>query len=344
MIRVTLCKDDRIIAQDISWEEFMAKYRFQSGLVWIDMDQADEQEWQQLCQYFDLEQSTITTSKHYTEYPLIEEYDDYTFIATHIYELNHVSLKSIKKELDIFIGNSYLITVHRGEMMLIDRIRDSIGSISSYIRNDHSMLAIYILIEHLNSFNQIVNLLENRVETIEESILKNEKDDILDDIINFRSYCNQLKRNIRPICDQYHHFTLFNSSRLSERSSRALRILEDKAFAVRENIDIIRDSLSSLQDSYLTVVSNRMNEISFRMNEVIHQLTLVSTIFLPLSFITGWYGMNFKNMPLIEWWLGYPVIIVVTIGIAFFLNRLFKRRGWYFVTIEKKNRKRKNDK
>ena len=344
MIRVTLCKEDHVVAQNVTWEDYMEKYRFQSGLIWIDMDQPDEEEWEKLCQYFDLDNLTILTSKHYTEYPVIDEYEDYIFIATHFYELNHVNLSSIKKELDIFIGNGYLITVHRGEISLINRIRETMSSIIPYVKNDHSMMAIYILQEHLGTFNQVVDLLENRVEGIEKIILKESSDEVLDDLINFRSYCNELKRSIRPICDQYHHFAVLDSSKLSIRATRSLKILEDRAFAIRENIDIIRDSISSLQDSYMTVVSNKMNELSFKMNEVIHQLTLVSTIFLPLTFITGWYGMNFKFMPELNYRYGYPIIIAVTIAIAIFLNKFFRIKGWYFRQKNKFLKKGKHEK
>lgn len=94
----------------------------------------------------------------------------------------------------------------------------------------------------------------------------------------------------------------------------------------------------------MTVVSNRMNELSFKMNEVIHQLTLVSTIFLPLTFITGWYGMNFKHMPELNFKYGYPIIIVVTIAISIILNKFFKVRGWYFRQKNKLFKKGKNEK
>ncbi len=329
MIKVNFWKDNSQLFSDLSWESYLSDYKLHTGLVWIDMFQANEEEWAEITDQYSLDQFAIQTSKYYTDYPVIEEYDNCVFLATHIYVMNTTTLSSVKKELDMFIGKEFLITAHRGDMPLIDHLRLTIGNAANFIRCDAGMLAAYILHEHISSIVKISDLIEDRVEQLETKILTQKIDRIMDEIMDLRGYCNHLKRNIRPLADQFNNLIVYDNELFTDRAKRSLSVLSEKTVSLIANIDLLRDSINGIQNSYLSVLSNKMSQSSYKMNEVIHRLTVVSTIFLPLTFITGWFGMNFTNMPLIKSSYGYAITFALTVFIAVFLNSLFKRKGWY---------------
>lgn len=327
MIGVSLFKDGQCIEHNVSWESFIQKYHYHSYMFWIDVNQADDREWEVLNAFFSFNDLTLINSKHYTEYPLIEEFDDYLFIATHLLLIGQDG-DLIKKELDMVVGDNFIITSHRSDLASIQRVNKKICNSGRGLKKGPSMILYYILEDHINTFAPIIKAFDDQIEALEERIILGDTEGVLDEIISKRKYSTRLKRMVSPLCDQYKQLAYPHRNFIAKEVSGALDLLEDRAFELKETIQLLRESLSSVQDSYLTVVSHKMNEITFTMNGIMQKLTLVSTIFLPLTFITGWYGMNFKNMPELEWNWGYPLIIFVTFVVTLGLVQLFRKNKW----------------
>jgi magnesium transporter len=168
---------------------------------------------------------------------------------------------------------------------------------------------------------EVLEQLSDDIEDLEQEVVQDATPQTLTKVHAFKREMILLRRSVWPVRETVNVLVRDESELVSDGTRLFFRDLYDHTIQIIDTVETFRDILSGLLDVYLSSISNRMNEI-------MKVLTIMSSIFIPLTFIVGVYGMNFKYMPELEWELGYSVTWIVMISIAVGLLVAFRRKGW----------------
>jgi magnesium transporter len=243
------------------------------------------------------------------------------------------------EQVSFILGKHYLLTVqeepeHDCFGVVRDRIRTNKGTIR---KRGADYLAYTLLDAIVDGFFPILEVYGESIEDLEDEVVETPTRQTLEKIHKLKRELLTLRRSIWPLRDAINLLIRDTSTELVGDDVRIyLRDCYDHTVQVLDMVETYRELASSLMDVYLSSVSNRMNEI-------MKVLTVISTIFIPLTFVAGVYGMNFNpdkspfNMPELNWYWGYPACWAVMLGIALVLIYYFKRKGWFenFSTLKK---------
>jgi magnesium transporter len=257
---------------------------------------------------------------HFLQRPKLDYYEGHTFYILHI--LNRNTWKP--EEVDIFSGERFLVTFHYQEHPEIDELWQRLETDAEARKKGPAFITCKIMDKIVDSYFPIAQQLEDRITVLEEKTRRyhTRLHILMDEVFAIRSQLLALRHTIWPMRDLLYRIlhserlTLSNEERLHYRNIHAH--LEKLA----SMIDSSREMTADIRDNYLSINSNRMNSIMMT-------LTVITTIFMPLTFIAGIYGMNFEYMPELKWKYGYFLVLGLMglIGLMMFL--WFKRKGWF---------------
>jgi magnesium transporter len=228
--------------------------------------------------------------------------------------------KKLPLEMDIVIGQNYVITIHKDEIPFLEEVYTEFQEIEGRMQNPGEIL-YHILDRCVDEYVIMVNHVEDQLDWMERGISRNPNMRIAKDIFSLKRVLHQLRRIMsdeKTIMGAVSHQNMPYT--VQEKDVYFIDIY-DHISRVIDSIDIFRDSLSGLLELQMAIKSDRMNEI-------MKTLTIISSIFLPLTFIVGLYGMNFHNMPELNWKYGYLGVIVLMVVIASGLIIYYRRRKW----------------
>jgi magnesium transporter len=260
--------------------------------------------------------------------PKIDNYDDYLFLIVKMIDLNPVQGLNIE-QVSFILGKNYLITFQEDEEDVFDIIRERIRENIGRIRKSGPDYLMYRLIDSI--VDKYYNLLDNfddRIERIEDKLIDSPDKISISSLHTLRKELAHLKRAVFPLQDIVYALEKERDTFLRKGTYLFLRDLADHLKHFIGGIESHREAVNGLMDLYLSSASHKMNEI-------IKFLTVISTIFMPLTFIVGIYGMNFKtdagwwNMPELSWKYGYPAIMFIMAAIAGAMVFYFKRKKWF---------------
>jgi len=259
---------------------------------------------------------------HTDQRPKFEDYGDYIFFVLKMLDYDAVKNEITIEQLSLVLGANYLISFQErpGDEFdsLRERIRKSVGRIRKFGTDYTAYALMDSVVDH---YFDVLEKIGEKIETVEAILASNPKPDTLRMIHELRRELIFLRRSVWPLREVIASMQRSDSSLIHESTELFLRDLHDHVIRVAEGIDTYRDMLSSMQDVYLSSISNRTNEI-------MKVLTLFSSIFLPLTFITGIFGMNFHNFPELEWHYGLQgtVGMMGVMGVSMYL--FFRRKKW----------------
>ncbi len=262
--------------------------------------------------------------------PKVEEYDDQLLIIAQMVMLRRSGKGFLSEQVSLILGKHYLLTVqeepeHDCFAAVRERIRLNKGTIR---KHNADYLAYTLLDSIIDGFFPILERYGEEIEELEDEVVANPTRQTLEKIHKIKRDLLTLRRSIWPQRDAINSLIRDGSDLISDEVRIYLRDCYDHAVQVLDMVETYRELASSLMDVYLSSVSNRMNE-------VMKFLTIVSTIFIPLTFIAGVYGMNFNtekspfNLPELNWYWGYPLCWAMMIAIATVLVVFFRRKGWF---------------
>lgn len=289
--------------------------------LWVDVVTPSEAELQVLRERFDLHPVAIDSCLRIDQRPKIEEYRRQLFIVLHklvVPKLADRDLGSL--ELHAFVGDGYLITIQDDELPEVAAVRER-ASKESALRDRSLVYAYYLVCERLAHTNfDALDVLFEAVESIEDSVLKQDDDDALPELFAAKRRLAAARRLVVPQREVLSLLLESGTEFIDERSRPYFRRVLDSLTRMSEGIDTQREILSNVLDAHLSLVSNRTNDI-------MKSLTLLSAIFLPLSFVTGFFGQNFTHLPFdnaVLMWAGLGLCLLLPIGMLVW----FKRRKW----------------
>jgi magnesium transporter len=289
--------------------------------LWVDVVTPSTAELELLRERFDLHPVAIDACLRVDTRPKVEEYREQLFTVLHklvVPERAEAPLTSL--ELHAFLGDGYLITIQDAQLPEVAEVRQRLLAEPSLLQRSF-VYAYYLVCERLAHANfDALDVLFETVESIEDSVLKQEDDDVLPELFVAKRRLAAARRLIVPQREVLALIIDSGTAYIDERSQPYFRRVLDMLMRMSEAIDTQREILSNVLDAHLSLVSNRTNEI-------MKSLTLLSAIFMPLGFVTGFFGQNFEHLPFGSvglMWLGLGMCVLLPVGMLLW----FRSRKW----------------
>ncbi|MFO5439469.1 MAG: magnesium/cobalt transporter CorA [Dolichospermum sp.] len=319
-----------LIRKQISYPEECINYLDTESVSWVDVQGLGNKDiLHRLGQSFDLHPLVLEDIVNMVERPKIEDYENQLVIIAHMVVPNNNNGSFYSEQVSLVLGKYYVLTVQEEpEHDCFDGVRMRIDKGKGIIRRQGSDYLAYSLLDAIiDGFFPVLELYGERIDELEEEVIVNPNQKTLQKIYQVRRELLQLRRAIWPQRDAINSLIRDGSELISDEVRIYLRDCYDHAVQVMDIVETYRELVAGLMDVYLSAISNKMNEI-------MKLLTVVSSIFIPLTFIAGVYGMNFNteksphNMPELNWYWGYPLCLGVMALVAISLLYFFWRRGW----------------
>lgn len=311
--------------------EECATYLDTESVSWIDVQGlGDTATIQQLGQVFQLHPLILEDVVNVPQRPKVENYGDQLLIVTQMVTYLPKQKQLVQEQISFVLSEHYLLTVQEEpEHDCFDPIRMRIQQNRGVIRRMGANYLLYALLDAIvDGFFPALEAYGDRLETLEDEVVSRPSQKTLHQIHRLKRELSNLRHTIWLQRETLSSLLRDNEEFMGGELDIYLRDCYDHGVQLLDIVESYRDRCSGLMDIYLSAISNRMNE-------VMKTLTVISTIFIPLTFIAGIYGMNFNpdaspfNMPELNWYWGYVAVWVLMIAIALGLIYFFWRRGWF---------------
>ncbi len=308
-----------------------AAYLDTESVSWVDMlGLGNKETWQQMGQIFNLHLMTQEDVVNVPQRPKVVDYEDHILIIAWMVMIKPNSYNFHKEQVSLILGKHYLLTVQEEpDYDCFDPVRDRIRKGQGSIRKHGADYLAYTLLDSIiDGFFPVLEVYGELIEELEDEVVVRPTRKTLEKIYKIRRELLTLRRAIWPQRDAINALIRDSSDLISPEVRIYLRDCYDHTVQVMDMVETYRELASGLMDVYLSSVGNKMNEI-------MKLLTVISSIFIPLTFVVGVYGMNFNteksplNMPELNWYFGYPLCWGLMVTIASSLVYFFWRRGWF---------------
>jgi len=254
--------------------------------------------------------------------PKIDEYEDYLFVVLKMmyYDKDEII---ISEQVSFVLGENYALSFQEAEGDVFDSLRDRIRTAKGRIRTSGSDYLLYALIDSVvDHYFVIIETMGNKIEDLEDNLFSGfSQKEVSQQIQDLKREVLKVRRAIFPLREIINRIEKTENRLIKKKTLQYYRDVYDHIIQIFENIEIYREMIWGLMDMYMTTISNRMNE-------VMKVLTIIATIFIPLTFIAGIYGMNFANMPELNYKYGYYIVWAVMIIVFLGMLYYFKKKKW----------------
>ena len=255
--------------------------------------------------------------------PKFEDYGDYVFVVVKRLSPDGADRMMQVEQVGMVLGKNYVITFEEGSEEAFESVRERIRSGRGRLRAMGPDYLLYALIDTVvDGYFAVMENLGERVEVLEETLVVRPGQATLRSIHDLKREVIYLRRSVWPLREVIAGLQREATCLVSDRMSVYLRDVYDHVVQIMDAVETYRDMLSGMLDIYLSSVSNRLNE-------VMKVLTFIATIFIPLTFIAGVYGMNFKHMPELDLSWGYPAVLLLMVAVTLAMVFYFKRKKWF---------------
>ena len=254
--------------------------------------------------------------------PKVDDHGDYLYIVVKMLHDKGKGGQIEAEQISLIVGPNFVFSFQESEGDVFDPIRERLRNGKGRIRKMGADYLAYSLLDAVvDYYFVILEKLGERIEFLEEGLVTDPQTQTLREIQNLKREMIFLRKALWPLREVVGALERGESPLFQKTTEVYLKDVYDHTIQVIDTIETFRDMLSGMLDIYLSSISNRLNA-------VMKVLTIIATVFMPLTFLAGVYGMNFKHMPELEWWWGYPLVWAVMIGIGGFMLFYFKKKKW----------------
>jgi magnesium transporter len=324
--RITLFDYDEqgVNEKEINEAEECSLYKDKPTVTWIDVIGLHQVEvLEKLNQCFGLHPLVLEDILNTDQRPKLEDLGDYLYIVLKSLFLSGQGKEEVGTEqVSLILGPNFVLSFEEREGGLFDSVRDRLRNDQGRLRKMGADYLVHALLDAIiDRYFVVLEKLGERIEFLEEDLVTRPAPGTLGEIHRLKREMIFLRKAVWPLREVIGSLERGDSPLVKESSVIYLRDIYDHTIQIIDNIETFRDMLSGMLDIYLSSISNRMNE-------VMKVLTIIATLFIPLTFIVGLYGMNFKNMPELEWPWGYPVVLLIMLTVVVFMLIYFRRKKW----------------
>jgi magnesium transporter len=255
--------------------------------------------------------------------PKFDEFDDHLFIVLRMFFLNEVENKLEGEQISFIVGANFVISFQERQGDVFEQVRERLRNGKGRIRKKGSDYLSYCLIDAIvDSYYTILETLGEHIESLQEELVSEPKQEDLQIIQDLKRDMLFFRKSVWPLREVIGGLVRSESTLIKQDVLVYIRDVYDHVIQAIDTIETYRDMLSAMLDIYLSSVGNRMNE-------VMKVLTIIATIFIPMTFLAGVYGMNFKYMPELGWRYAYLFFWIVVSVVLIAMIVYFKRRKWF---------------
>jgi magnesium transporter len=253
--------------------------------------------------------------------PKMEDYGDYIYLVLRNFH-GQENGDLLSDQVSIILGKSFILSFQEKESGLFDSIKDKMSKNKGRIRKEGTDYLAHAIIDNIvDNYFIVLDNLEEKIEDLEDDLVKKASPSTLDAIHILKRELILLRKSLWPLREAVSSLERSDSPLINKSTIVYFKDIYDHTMAIIDTVETFRDMLSGMLDIYLSTISNRLNE-------VMKVLTIIATIFMPLTFIAGVYGMNFKYMPELEFRWGYFCVLGIMLVIALLMVRYFKKKKW----------------
>jgi len=275
-----------------------------------------------LGQEFDVHPVVLEDIQNTVQRPKFEDYGNLLFFALRMLQWDDGESELNSEQLSILMGPSFVISFQERPGDVFDSIRDRLRRKKGRIREAGTDYLAYALLDMVvDTYFLILERLEDEMEDVEEMILSGHRERVIQDMQQIRKIIITVRRSVWPLRDMIAQLQKADFPRIGETTQVYFRDLHDHILRIIDTLEMMKDTGNTLMESYQTSISNDMNS-------VMKVLTFIATIFIPLTFIAGVYGMNFRYMPELDKAWAYPAVLAVMGAIALVMLIFFKLKKW----------------
>jgi len=330
-IKITLIDYDekQLTEKTIKRIEECFPFKEKPTVTWINIDGIyDTEIIEKIGKRFDLHPLLMEDIVNTGQRPKMEDFENYIFLVLKMLYFDEKNNEVKSEQISLIFGPNYVISFQELEGDVFDPIRDRIRKAKGRIRKMGADYLAYALLDAIvDNYFLILEKIGEKIETMEENLVTEPTPETLQAIHSLKRETILIRKSVWPLRELVSGLERSESKLIKKSTDIFLRDVYDHTIQVIDTIETFRDMLSGMVDLYLSSISNKMNQ-------VMKVLTIIATIFIPLTFVAGIYGMNFDpaaspfNMPELGWYWGYIMVWVVMIAIGIAMIIYFKRKRW----------------
>jgi len=323
--RITLMDYDELhfLEKEVKLVEESFPFKDKPTVTWINIDGIHEIEIiEKIGKYFGVHPLILEDILNTEKRPKMEDFETYIYVTLKMLKQIDNNDKILSEQVSLIIGTNFVISFMESKDDIFDPIKDRIRSGKGHIRKLGSDFLAYSLLDAIvDNYFIIMEKSGDKIEVMEEELVKNPTPGTLRSLHDTQRELMTLRKSVWPLREVVNNMLRGESTFIHESTLIYLRDVYDHTIEIIEMIEGLRDMVSRMFDMYLSSISNKLNEI-------MKVLTIIATIFIPLTFIAGVYGMNFEYMPELKWRWGYPVIWTIMVFIGVYMLNYFRKRRW----------------
>lgn len=316
-------KKEHIDERQIHSIDEIAQYKGTDTVTWVIVEGlAEVQIVKKIGEMFGIHPLVLEDILHTHQRPKFEEYDDYLYIVLKCLVSEEESFCVNYEQISLLVLKGFVFMFKEKSDDLLEPVLQHIRNAQGRIRNEGADYLMYMMLDTIMDQNFIlIDALDDSVISLEDEVYSDTNRNILYAIQKLKREVITVRRNISPIRELLAGLLRSDSALIQKKTRIYLKDVSDHAIHIIESIESYRDILSGLMEIYMSNVSNKMNE-------VMKVLTVFASIFIPLTFLTGVYGMNFSYMPELNWKWAYPILWIAFVVITVASLLYFKRKRW----------------
>jgi magnesium transporter len=288
-------------------------------LTWVDVEGEPADVLARVAEVFALHPVTLEDFINKNQRPKVEEFEHYLFMVVHaVQALQEDTLDT--EELHMGLGARWLLTVHDRPLEAVKRLADRLAADPRSLPDGPSFLVYHLSDAVVDGYYPILDALGDEIDAAEDAVVEAPTPEWLERIFAIKRVLVQLRKVVSPQREVYNGLSRGDHPYVQPHVAVYFRDIHDHLLRASEVIDSYRDLVANTMDAYLATVSNRLGQ-------VMKQLTVIATIFMPLSFLTGFFGMNFQAIPFRSAWL-FALVALATVAVPVGMLWMFVRRGW----------------
>ncbi|HET7088920.1 MAG TPA: magnesium/cobalt transporter CorA [Anaerolineae bacterium] len=327
MIRSLYRAPDGAIRTDLPSDEFGAALLDPRGLLWVDFEATPpESDEPILREVFGFHPLAIDDALQQSHVPKVDDWSEYLYVVLHAVVLDrrdHMAVDTL--ELDVFLGRNYLVTHHDQPIDAVEKVWAGCRRDERHLKNGSDHLLYKIADEIAASYLPVVEEMDDAIDVIESHVFERPSPETVEHIFAIKRSVLRLRRILGPQREVLNKLARDDYAMIDPRDRVYFRDVYDHLVRMHDITESVRDLVSGALDTYLSVVNNRMNDI-------MKTLTLITTLFMPISFVAGFFGMNFfQPVTPLDVWTGTPAFIITLILLALtpiVMYLWMTRRGW----------------
>jgi magnesium transporter len=322
-IRIMDYDSETLREKEVANVEECSPFKMEKTTTWINVDGLHNKEILEcLGLNYDLHPLTLEDIMNTTQRPKVEDYGHYIYMVLKMIYLHPKDSTIVVEQVSLILGENFVITFQEQEGDVFDPIRQRIKEGKGQVRKRRADYLAYCLIDAIvDNYFSILESFDEQIDNLEDLLLGQPTTALLNKIYNTKREVISLRKAVWPLREVVSLLERMDTQLIEKPTRAYMRDIYDHTIQVVDTVDAYREIISGMHDLYLSNLSNRMNE-------VMKTLTVIATIFIPITFIVGVFGMNFEFMPELHWKMGYPMVWAVMITMAVLMLLYFKRKNW----------------